>query len=291
MKKVLFIINRLLQDRSGKDLSQIISKYLDRSKFDDDISFSEFPGHATELAFSNKDKYDIIIAAGGDGTVNEVGKVLAGSPKTFGIVPLGSGNGLARTMKIPLSIPRAIQVINAYCKSPLDMGLVNGIPFFNMAGIGFDASVAHRYNKKKNHGFISYLRSVTELFFQYKASWYEVIYDSEVHKVRAFLISFANSSQWGYNAHICPGADPSDGLLGVTILLSFPKIIVPVLAWRLFAGELHKSRFVRVFMTRRIEITSPGEMAGHIDGNPVIFNNHIQVEITQNAVHIIRGFN
>jgi diacylglycerol kinase (ATP) len=291
MQKVLFIINRLLQKRSGKDLSKIILRYLDVSKFDSNICFSEFSGHATELAVSNKDKYDIIVAAGGDGTVNEVGKVLAGSAVIFGIIPVGSGNGLARTMNIPLSVPHSIQVINTFKTSPLDIGLVNGIPFFNMAGVGFDALVAHRYNKKKNRGFISYLRSVSYLFFQYKASWYDVIYESEAHKIKAFLISFANSSQWGYNAHICPIADPSDGLLGITIMKSFPKIIIPVLAWQLFTRKLNKSRYVQVFMTRQIEVKSPGEIAGHIDGNPVIFNDHIKAEVLHNAIHIIRGLN
>ena len=289
MKRVLFIINGLLQKKTGKEILQLIAKYLDKSKFDYDICFTEFSGHSTELAVSNKDRYDIIIAAGGDGTVNEVGKVLAGLVITFGIIPLGSGNGLARTMKIPLSVPRAIQIINAFKISHIDMGLVNGIPFFNMAGVGFDASVAHSYNKRKNRGFLSYLRSVTGLFFHYKAIWYEVIYESKVHKIKAFLISFANSSQWGYNAHICPGADPSDGLLGITIMRSFPKIIIPVLAWKLFTKKLNKSRYVQVFMTKQIEIRSPGEILGYVDGNPVIFHDYIQVEVAHNAINIISG--
>lgn len=291
MEKVLFIINRLLQKRAGIDLPQIISRYLDKSKFEYDICFSEFPGHATELAILNKGKYDIIIAAGGDGTVNEVGKVLAGTNITFGIIPLGSGNGLARTMKIPLSVSCAIEIINVHEISTLDMGLINGIPFFNMAGVGFDAGVAHRYNNGKNRGFLSYLRSVAGLFFQYKASWYEVIYESQVHKVKAFLISFANSSQWGYNAHICPGADPSDGLLGVTIMRSFPKLIIPILAWQLFAKKLDKSRYIQISMIKSIEVRSPGEMAGHIDGSPVLFHDHIQIEVVHNAIHIINGCN
>jgi diacylglycerol kinase (ATP) len=289
MEKVLFIINSLLQKRSGIDLPQIISRYLDKNKFEYGICFSEFPGHATELAVLNKDKYDILITAGGDGTVNEVGKVLAGSDIIFGIIPVGSGNGLARTMKIPLSASRSIQIINTCKISHLDMGLVNGIPFFNMAGVGFDASVAHRYNKKKNRGFLSYLRSVTEIFFHYKASWYDVIYESQVHTIKAFLISFANSSQWGYNAHICPAANPSDGLLGITIMRSFPKIITPVLAWQLFTKKLSNSRYVQVFMTKQIEVRLPGEMVGHIDGDPVLFHDHIQVEVVHNAINIISG--
>jgi len=288
MKKVLFIINSLLQKRSGRNLSQIIPKYLDKSKFDSDICYSQYPGHAGELAVSKRDEFDIIVAAGGDGTVNEVGQSLAGSDTILGLIPLGSGNGLARTiLKIPPSIPKSIQILNACNIRNLDMGLINGKPFFNMAGVGFDAIVAHRYNVKDKHGFFTYLQTVVELFFKYQPQKFELLYESKLHTIKAFLISFANSSQWGYNAHVCPGADPSDGLLGITIIRSFPKLIVLFLAWRLFTGRINKSRFVQVFMTKSIQVRSPGEIIGHIDGNPVIFKDNISVEVVHNAIKVI----
>jgi diacylglycerol kinase (ATP) len=288
MKKVLFIINSLLQKRFGKDLSQIIPKYLDKSKFEFDICCSLYPGHAAELAFSKKDEYDIIVAAGGDGTMNEVGQALAGSATILGLIPLGSGNGLARTiLKMPPSIKKSIQIINACNIRNLDMGLINGMPFFNMAGVGFDAHVAHWYNLKDKRGFFTYLQTVVKLFFSHRPRKFEVLYESEMHSVNAFLISFANSSQWGYNAHICPGADPSDGLLGMTIIQSFPKLTVPFLACRLFTRKINKSRFVQMFMTKSIQVRSPGEIIGHIDGNPVIFKDNISVEVVHNAIKVI----
>jgi YegS/Rv2252/BmrU family lipid kinase len=288
MKKVLFIINSLLQKRSGKDLLQIIPKYLDKSKFDFDICYSLYAGHAAELAFSRRDEYDIMVAAGGDGTLNEVGQALAGTVTILGLIPLGSGNGLSRTLlKMPPSVPKSIQIINAYNIRNLDMGLINGKPFFNMAGVGFDAIVAHRYNLKDKRGFFTYLQTVIKLFFNYQSRKFEVLYDSEVHTIKAFLISFANTSQWGYNAHVCPGADPSDGLLGITIIQSFPKYIVPFLAWRLFTKKINKSRFVKVFMTKNIQVRSPGEIIGHVDGNPVIFRDNISVEVVHNAIKVI----
>ena len=288
MKKVLFIINSLLQKRSGKDLSQLIPKYLDKSKFDFNISYSMHAGHAGEIALSRKDEYDVVVAAGGDGTINEIGRALAGAVTILGLIPLGSGNGLSRTLlKMPPSVPKSIQIINACIVRNLDMGLINGKPFFNMAGVGFDAMVAHRYNLKDKHGFLSYLQTVVELFFKYQAQRFEVLYESEVHTIKAFLISFANSSQWGYNAHICPGADPSDGLLGITIIQSFPKYLVPLLAWRLFTKKINKSRFVKVFMTKSIQVRSPGEIIGHVDGNPVIFRDNISVEVVHNAIKVI----
>jgi diacylglycerol kinase (ATP) len=288
MKKALFIINRLLQKRSGKDFSQLVPRYLDKSKFDFEICYSEYPGHAAEISISGRDEYDIIVSAGGDGTINEVGQALAGSDSVLGLIPIGSGNGLARTLlKMPPSIPESIKIINACNIRHLDMGLINGKPFFNMAGVGFDANVAYKYNARDKHGFISYLQTVVKLFFNYQSTTFEVLYESQLYTIKAFLISFANSSQWGYNAHICPGADPSDGLLGITIIRNFPKLIVPFLAWRLFTGKINKSRFVQVFMTKSIQVRSPGEIIAHIDGNPVIFKDNISIEVVHNAIKVI----
>lgn len=288
MKHLLFIVNRLHLHRSGMDIAGLVNRYLDKNRFTWDIVYSEYPGHCRELAISNRDKYDIILAAGGDGTINEIGQVLAGTDIILGIIPIGSGNGLARTiLKMPPSVIKSFKVINALNIKTLDMGLINGRPFFNMAGLGFDADVAHSYNLKEKRGFISYLRTVVELYFRYRSRTYEISFENQVLSVNAFLISFANSSQWGYGAHICPGADPYDGFLGITIIHAFPKIIIPVLAWRLFTGNINRSRFVQVLIARNILVTTQGEINGHIDGNPIVFRDNIQVELVHNAVRVI----
>jgi diacylglycerol kinase (ATP) len=288
MKHLLFIINSFLLHKSGINISQLIDNHLDRSKFVYDIYYSEYPGHCTELATSNRDKYDIIVAVGGDGTINETGQALSGTDTMLGIIPIGSGNGLARTiLKTSPSVLKSIRIINTSNVRSIDMGLINGIPFFNMAGVGFDAEVAHRYNLKEKRGFCAYLKTVAKLFFSYRSLKYEVSYDNKAYSINAFLISFANSSQWGYNAHICPGADPSDGVLGVTIIRAFPKIIIPLLAWRLFTKAIYKSRFVQVFMTNSIRVAVSGDITGHVDGNPIVFQDTIQVKIVHNAVKVI----
>jgi YegS/Rv2252/BmrU family lipid kinase len=288
MKNLLFIINNLLLRKSGINLAHLIDGYLDKGKFVYDIRYSEYPGNCTEIAALYRDKYDIVVAVGGDGTINEIGQVLEGTDTVLGIIPIGSGNGLARTiLKMSPSVIKSIEIINTYNIRTIDMGLINGNSFFNMAGVGFDAEVAHGYNLKEKRGFFSYLITVAELFFLYRSKKYEVLHDNQAYCVDAFLISFANSSQWGYNAHICPGADPSDGVLGVTILRAFPKIIIPFLAWRLFAGKLNKSRFVQVFMTKNIRVHTPGDIIGHIDGSPIVFKDNVNVEVVQNAVKVI----
>ena len=288
MERLLFVINRLHQIRSGKELLHVIPKYLDKGKFDYDIYYSEYKGHAAELAFSNRDKYDIIVAAGGDGTVNEVAQAIIGSGTKLGIIPLGSGNGLARTlMRRPPSVVYSLQVINALNVRQMDAGLINGKFFFNMAGIGFDADVAHKYNARKKRGFISYLQTVISLFFHYQSQVCEVSYGSHVYKIKVFLLSFANSSQWGYNVHICPGANPFDGLLGVTIIRAFPKAIIPIMACRLLNKKINRSRYVQLFMTDSMRVKSPGEIIGHIDGDPVIFKDDISIEAVPEAVKVL----
>jgi len=288
MNRVLFIINKVLIAKSRINAARLISGNLDKMKFEYEVCYSEYPGHCTELARINIDKYDIIVAVGGDGTINEIGQVLAGTEIALGIIPTGSGNGLARTiLKMSPSIMKSIQIINALNFRHIDMGLINGRPFFNMAGVGFDADVAHRYNKMKRRGFFSYIATVASLYFSYRSRTYEILNESGAFSVNAFLISFANSSQWGYNAHICPGADTADGMLGITIVRAFPKVIIPFLAWRLFAKTINNSRFVQTFIARSIQVRAFGEIIGHIDGNAVVFHDNIKVEIVQNSLKVI----
>lgn len=292
MKNILFIINSILLHKSGINVTHLIDNHLDKQKFVYDVCHSEYPGHCTEITASKRENYDIIVAVGGDGTINEIAKVLAGTNTILGIIPIGSGNGLARTiLKMSPSVIKSLQLINANNIRTIDMGIINGYPFFNMAGIGFDAEVAHRYNLKEKRGFLAYLKTVAELFFCYRTRKYEVIYGNQAYSINAFLISFANSSQWGYNAHICPGSDPSDGVLGVTIIHAFPKIVIPFLAWRLFTRKLNKSSFVQVFMTKNMKVHTPGDIVAHIDGNPITFKDNIHVEVIHNVIKVIAAFN
>jgi YegS/Rv2252/BmrU family lipid kinase len=287
IKKILFIVNPVLEKKSEKNISSLVSEYLDDKKFSYRIVFSEYQGHATELSSAGRNDYDLIVAGGGDGMVNEVAKGLSGSDTVMGVIPLGSGNGFARAMGIPLNIVGAIRTINRQKIKIIDMGLANNEPFFNIAGIGFDAKVAHFYAGKEERGFFSYLQAVLENIFVYKSSEYSVIMKSEQMQVKSFLISFANSSQWGYNAHVCPCADPSDGFLGVTIIHDFPKMALPGLFFRLFTKKLHKSPYVDIFKVDLIEVKFSGEIMGHIDGNPVTFSNSIRVQVVPQSLKII----
>jgi len=166
-KTALIIINPALEKRAGLNLEQLIQRFLDADQFDYDILYTKSREEITTLSGLIEKKYQVYIVAGGDGTVNSVGRHLINSVSIMGIIPLGSGNGLARSLKIPLKPEYAIETINSLKISVIDTGLVNGMPFLNMAGAGFDAAVAHRYSKSVRRGFMAYLMNVLALLFRY----------------------------------------------------------------------------------------------------------------------------
>lgn len=290
-KTILFIINPVLEKRSGLNLENLIMKFLDVGQFDYDILYSSSPEQISMLFESKEKKYEIFIAAGGDGTVNSVGKLLIHSDKILGIIPLGSGNGLARSLKIPQNPKNAISTINRLKISTIDTGSANDIPFLNMAGVGFDAAVAHRYNQSLHRGFLAYLISVLIMLFRYHPEEYEIRVGQRSESIKAFLLAFGNTSQWGYHAHICPGADPSDGMLDLNNLKKFPVVALPFLASRLFLKNLHRSKYSETIRVNEAEITGIGEMTGHIDGEPVFFQKSLHIKVIPGSLKIITGKN
>jgi diacylglycerol kinase (ATP) len=288
-KTILFVINPVLEKKSGLNLADLIMKFLDVDKFDYDILYSESPGQISSLPESKKKKYQIFIAAGGDGTVNSVGRLLIHSGNILGIIPLGSGNGLSRSLKIPQNPKNAIKNINRLKISTIDTGLVNDIPFLNMAGTGFDAMVAHRYNQLKKRGFPAYLMSVLATLFRYSPQEYEIRVGQKSENVKAFLLAIGNTSQWGYHVHICPEANPADGTLDMNILKKFPVIVIPFLACRLFLKNLHHSKYSETIRIKEAEISGIGEMAGHIDGEPIFFQKSMHVKVIPGSLKVITG--
>ena len=289
MKKILFIVNTILEGKKEAGIAAIVNREIDKNNFYPEIFYSEYPGHTAEIAKNHINDFDIIVAVGGDGTVNEVARSMIHTDKVLAIVPVGSGNGLARSLKIPLKVPEAVRLINEVHIKTIDTGTINDLPFFHMAGIGFAAEVVQCYASLGNHGMAVYLKQVIRTFLNYKSSDYKVkINDTEYHD-SFFLIDFANVSQWGYNAHISPGADPFDGQLNVSMLSAFPKIIIPVLALRLFLNNIHRSRYMQIKTCTEANVQNADETWGHIDGDPVRFEGNIRVSIKPASLKIISG--
>jgi len=286
---VLFIVNPVHERRLGIKLKQLLNKYLDLDRFDYDIIYSVSPEQIFELIQVKKPDYQIFVAAGGDGTVNSVGKCLIHSENVLGIIPLGSGNGLARSLKISLNPRNAIKAINKLNISVIDTGMVNDIPFMHMAGIGYCGAVTQRYEKLGIRGLFAYIYSLVVILFRYNPKEYEIRIGKKSEKVTAFLIEAGNTSQWGYNIHICPEADPADGFLDLCIIKKFPIIIFPFMICRLLMKRLNRSRYTEMIRANKAEVEGIGEMIGHIDGDPTFFNQSMDLKILPGSLKIITG--
>ncbi len=277
-KKIGFIINPISGTRDKNEIPEFIQTILG-VEFDIDIRYTERKGHAYEMALAmTKDGYDIVVAVGGDGTVNEVASALVHTPTVLGIVPCGSGNGLARHLEIPLDWKKAIDLFN-HCKIvEIDYGLANDIKFFCTCGVGFDAHVGHVFANNKKRGFWTYLKSVVSEFISYKPKKYKFKTNGTSFKKRAFLVTFANASQYGNDAFIAPHADIQDGLIDVSILEPFPVIKAPDIGYKLMNKKIDKCQYVHIIKASEIKIKRKKKDVFHFDGEPCLMKKKIIVK-------------
>ena len=290
MKKILFIINPISGKKPKKDIEQIIHKTIDYKQFELHISKTEYAGHAYEIANrAVADNFAIIVAVGGDGTVNEIGKALINSKTIMAIIPKGSGNGLARFLKMPHKIKKAIEIINKMNYFSIDTIRINDYPFFNVAGIGFDAHIAHLFAQSEQRGFQSYAKLVLKEFQKYEDKFYRLLIDGKkIETEKTFMLSFANSSQFGNDAHIAPLAKINDGLVDVCILKKFPDFRSPEIIFKLYARGLIKSRYYQIYKAKHIELSAQENILGHVDGEPVNFGKNIKIDVLANSLKMIK---
>ncbi len=269
MKKYIFIVNPISGTVSKDKIVKLIEKETP-SGVDVQIIYTEYPGHATEIAKVYNQVGNTIIAVGGDGTVNETAAGLIKSVSSLGIIPLGSGNGLARHLHIPMKGKEALQHIFRGQARLMDCGYLNDhTPFFCTAGFGFDAEVAHDFAKQSVRGLLTYLKVSYTTFKAHKAKQYRIVVDGKLYEGNFFNVTVANASQFGNNAYIAPRAHVSDGQLDVVMIKKFPSFKGLVLAWRLFRKGIHKSPYVETIKGREIQISCESEFHAHIDGDPV----------------------
>lgn len=265
---------------SKKNLPRLIEEGIDRDKFDYKIEFTQFAGHACELAAAAVDRgVGVVVAVGGDGTVNEVARSLVHTETALGVLPCGSGNGFARHLGIPQDLKRAIEFINKAEPVVIDYGKLNGHPFFCACGLGFDALVSADFAKGDNRGLLGYVHKTLVDWVRYKPEVYELEAGSENKKYKAFLIACGNASQYGNNAYITPFASMRDGMLSVSILEPFTSLEVPIVVAQLFSNTLNENNHMTTFTTRRLRIKrkSPGPV--HYDGEPYVMDKELVVEV------------
>ena len=269
-------------------ITKLIDNTLDKTQFEYEILETNHPGHASELATEAKEKgVDIVVAVGGDGTVNEVARAIVHSHTALGILPCGSGNGLARHMLLPMNLKKAIQVINKCVIHQFDYGIINDMPFFCTCGMGFDAFVSQKFAEGGKRGPITYVQKVLEEGLKYQPETYEIIDDHGVNKYKAFLISCANASQYGNNAVIAPQASMSDGYMDVIIMEPFDLIEASQISIDMFNKTLDKNSKIKTFRTKKLHIkrSKPGVI--HYDGDPVMTGKDIDIELQEKGIKII----
>ena len=288
MKSVTFIVNPLSGTHKKGEIPDIISQALDKTKFDYKVLFTEYAGHAAELTRNAvKSHTDIVVAVGGDGTVNEVARSLVHTSTALGIIPCGSGNGLARHLCIPMDIRKAIAIINQCKIDLLDYGVINDLPFFCTCGMGFDAFISLKFAEAGKRGPITYIENVLREGLKYKPETYEVVDETGAKRYKAFLIACANASQYGNNAYIAPKATMTDGLMDVIIMEPFTAFDAPQISIDLINKTLDKNSKIKTFRAKRIHIhrSSPGAI--HFDGDPTMTGVDVDVHIEEKGIKII----
>jgi YegS/Rv2252/BmrU family lipid kinase len=269
-------------------LEELIRQNLDLNRFDYTIQGTSRPKDAMRLASTAvQDNFDIVVAVGGDGTINEIVQGMGNTPLMLGIIPTGSGNGLARHLEIPLEPEKAIKLINNLNTRTIDIASINGYPFASIAGLGFDARVANKYRKLKKRGFYGYFRVVMMEFFRYHEREYTLSFNDQKINRRALLLSIANSNQFGYNTVIAPTAKPDDGLLDIVIVKKFPLSEIPRMIGLLFTGKIDQSSYIESYKTTEIFIVRKRGKRVNIDGEAIKMGKEIFVRIQPAAIKVI----
>lgn len=286
--KIAFIINPIAGGKNKFHFSQTIEKDLDLSKFEYQIIQTERVNHAFDLTkIAIQEGAQIVVAVGGDGTINEIAAALVGTQTKLAIIPFGSGNGLARALKIPMNTSKALSIINQTNSDLIDVAKLNDNFFFNMSGLGFDAHISHVFSKDKKRGLLGYIKATFRELKNYKSENYQINIDGKQINERAFILSIANSSQYGNEAHIAPRAQLHDGLLDLIIVKPFPLILMPIMAFRLFTKSADRSKYLISLQGKSIQISNNKKSVIHLDGEAKLINESINISIQPLALNVI----
>ena len=288
MKNIAFIVNPVSGPKTKNRITKLIRELLNKELFSPTVVTTEYAGHATQLAQQFAlEGYYAVIAVGGDGTINEVGKGLCGTNTALGIIPNGSGNGFARHLEISTRMNRAVEMLNNSEVISVDYCTVNDIPFFSTFGVGFDALVAQDFSNT-SRGLKGYIESILKDIFQYKPEQYHLQGEGIDLTTSAFLINFANASQWGYDACIAPKASLQDGWMDVAIVSEFPLIKAPELAWQLFTKSIDENHYMHTIRAKEITLKRENESSPvHIDGTPTQMAKDLHIKIVEDGLKVL----
>lgn len=288
VRKIVFVINPISGGRKKDGFERRARNQFAKMNVDLAFAYTEHPGHAHELALEAvRNNVHIVVAVGGDGTINEVASALYGTEVALGIIPEGSGNGLALYLGIPLNERAALRRLSKFETTTIDTGIIEGHPFFNMAGIGFDAKVSDRFAHEKFRGPLGYLRTILAEIGKYQPKHYKLEIDGVSYEREAFMISVANSPQYGNNAYIAPNASITDGVLDICIIHKFPLYSLPIMIFHLFAKTADQSEYLEIIPGKSIVIEREDEGPVHVDGEPKEFSKVLTISVRPVSLHVI----
>lgn len=291
-KKILFIINPISGTRKKEKLPALAKQILNPDLYDLDFYYTKSRGDGGRMAQEARYRnIDAVIAVGGDGTINEIASELVNSETALGVIPFGSGNGFARHLQIPLETEKALELINRHPLTKMDSCYINEIPFFNVSGLGFDAYVSYLFSLLPGRGLISYIKATARAFFNFKPFTVEISSKDGSYNGKAFLLSVANTCQFGNNCYINPAGDVTDGLLEIVVFKPFPLWKAPVLVYKLFNKSIHVSKYVQSWSTAEasINVHEDHKMKMHLDGDAMSAPERLNIRLTPASLKVIAG--
>lgn len=284
--KPLFVLNARSGRRRNGDVPAIIREQYDLAKAEYELFACEAKDELDDVvARARREHFDVLYAVGGDGTVHELAKRLIGTDIALGIVPTGSGNGFARHVGLPMETRKTLTASRSGRIVTIDTATVNGIPFVGVMGTGFDAAVAHRFGATR--GLRNYIREGFAEFARYEPAEYEIDVDGRTMRRRAYVLTVANSSQYGNNARIAPLASLQDGALDLVAIANVSLVSALPLLVRLFNGTLHRSANATVAQGKRIVIRRASDGPAHLDGEPHILGADLDVRIVPASLRVL----
>jgi len=289
LTSILFILNPISGTVNKANISGLIEKYIDNSRFDWKIRYTEYAGHAEEIAHEAAEKgVNVVVAVGGDGTVNEVARGIVKTKTALAIIPCGSGNGLARHLMLPLVPKQAIEVINELEIHTLDYGVIDNHPFLCTCGIGFDAFIAERFANAGKRGMVTYLEKIFKDGLSYAAETYEYSIDGQPFTEKeAWLISCANASQYGNDAYIAPQASMKDGLLDVVVMDPVGINNAVSVNMEMINKTLDKNNSIQTFRGKSLVVKRKNEGYVHFDGEPALAPAEVEINLVERGINIV----
>ncbi|MBS1682623.1 MAG: YegS/Rv2252/BmrU family lipid kinase [Bacteroidetes bacterium] len=287
-RSALFIVNKFSGGSYRPETELLIREQCKKADIDCRIEFTQKIGHATDLArLAVEQKINLVFAVGGDGTVNETAQGLYGSTVAMGILPKGSGNGLARHLGMPMSIKKSVEIIRKHREVLIDVVKINQILSVNVSGIGFDGHVANLFAAGTQRGLVGYTKLVFSEFKKFKPFEASIKLNDKTFEVNPFIIALANASQFGNNACVAPQASLCDGLMDVCVIRKIPLAHLVGFGRKLFTHKLDRSRFVDFYKAKQVSVELNTPVAFHVDGEPMASSKKFDIELKPASLKIL----